>query len=349
MAGRSIISMPPGMMPAPMMSATHWPACSLDGKPISSARAVSGFLRMRTVTSVTTPSKPFRTGHHAEQVVAFAVEMRAAEPDHRPVHQHHLDAEHIVGGQPVFQAVHAAGILGDVAADRAGDLRRRVGRVVEAVLLDGVGDAEIGDAGLRDDDAVRIVDRQDAVEAAHDQQHRILERQRAARQRRAGAARHHADVAVAAVFQDARDLRHGLRQHHHQRQLAIGGEPVALEGAHAGDLVDDALARHDDAHIRDDLGAARQRRGVGLRHGDAGHLFASSRLRCGQSGKEVLPVGQRVGKQEECYLLCSFGSECVWRSRLTNSQTAATTTGTEMAVSNSGCVSAPNSGVPLAR
>ena len=47
------------------------------------------------------------------------------------------------------------------------------------------------------------------------------------------------------------------RQHHHQRQLAIGGEPVALEGAHAVDLIDDALARHDDAHVGDDLVARR--------------------------------------------------------------------------------------------
>ena len=100
-----------------------------------------------------------RAGHDAEQIVALAVEMLAAEPHHRAIHQHHLDAEHIVGGQAVFQAMHAAGILRDIAADRAGDLRGRIGRVVEAVLLDGVGDAEIGDARLRDDDAVGIVDR----------------------------------------------------------------------------------------------------------------------------------------------------------------------------------------------
>jgi hypothetical protein len=58
MAGLSIISMPPGMMPAPMIAETHAPASSELGKPISTARAVSGFFRMRTVTSVTTPSRP---------------------------------------------------------------------------------------------------------------------------------------------------------------------------------------------------------------------------------------------------------------------------------------------------
>ena len=46
------------MIPAAMMSATVAPAASTDGKPISSARAMAGFGRMRTVTSVTTPSRP---------------------------------------------------------------------------------------------------------------------------------------------------------------------------------------------------------------------------------------------------------------------------------------------------
>jgi hypothetical protein len=69
----------------------------------------------------------FRAGHDAEQVIAFGVEMLAAKPHHLAIDQHHFDAEHIVGGEAVFQAMHAAGIFRDVAADRTGDLRRRVG------------------------------------------------------------------------------------------------------------------------------------------------------------------------------------------------------------------------------
>ena len=53
-----MISMPPGMIPAPITPATQSPAPSTDGKPISKARAPGGFGRMRTVTSVTTPSMP---------------------------------------------------------------------------------------------------------------------------------------------------------------------------------------------------------------------------------------------------------------------------------------------------
>ena len=76
-----------------------------------------------------------RAGDDADQVVAAGVEMLAAEAEHLAGHQHHFEAEDVVGGHAVFQAMHAAGILRDVAADGAGDLRRRIGRVVEALGL----------------------------------------------------------------------------------------------------------------------------------------------------------------------------------------------------------------------
>ena len=213
----------------------------------------------------------FRAGHDAEQVIALGVEMLAAEADHLAIHQHHLDAENVVGRQPVFQAMHAAGILRDIAADRTGDLRGRVGRVVEAVSLDGMGDAEIGDAGLRHHHPVHQIDLEDRVEAAHDQQHRVLQRQRAAGQRCAGSARHDANAVLVAIFEDLRDLTRGFGQHDHQRQLAIGRQTIALEGPHLVDCVDNALARHDSAQIGDDLGAAAERSGIGFRDDKSGH------------------------------------------------------------------------------
>ena len=79
--------------------------------------------------------QPLRAGDDADQVVAAGVEMLAAEAQHLAGHQHHFEAEDVVGGHAVFQAMHAAGILRDVAADGAGDLRRRIGRVVEALGL----------------------------------------------------------------------------------------------------------------------------------------------------------------------------------------------------------------------
>ena len=125
--------------------------------------------------------------------------MLAAQPHHLAVHQHHLDAEQVVGGEAVLQAVHAAGVLRDVAADRAGDLRAGIGRVVEALVLDRLGDAEIGDARLHAGAAVGIVDLEHAVELGHAEQDRVAHRHRAARQRGAGAARHDLDLVVLAV------------------------------------------------------------------------------------------------------------------------------------------------------
>ena len=72
------------------------------------------------------------------QVVAAGIEMLAAEPDDLAGDQHHLEAENVVGRHAVFQAMHAAGIFRHVAADGAGDLRRRIGRVIESGMGDRV-------------------------------------------------------------------------------------------------------------------------------------------------------------------------------------------------------------------
>ena len=182
--------------------------------------------------------------------------MLAAEPQHLAGHQHDLAAEHVVGGHAVFEAMHAAGIFRDVAADGAGDLRGRIGRVVEARMRHRIADREIGDARLDHSDAVVEIDLADAVELGHAEQHAVVERQRAAGQRGAGPARHDLDALVVAIAQHLGDLLGGLRQHHHHRQLPIGGEPVALVRPHLALGRDHALARHDGPQRRDDARAA---------------------------------------------------------------------------------------------
>ncbi len=122
----------------------------------------------------------FGARQHAKHVVTAGVQMLAAEPQDLALDGHQFDAQHVIGGQPVFQAVHAAGILGDVAADGAGDLARRIGGVVEALVLHRPGDAEVGDAGLGDHAAVVEIDFQDPVEPGHRQQHAVGQRQGAA-------------------------------------------------------------------------------------------------------------------------------------------------------------------------
>ena len=192
--------------------------------------------------------------------------MLAAQPDDFAVHQHHLDAEQVVGGEPVLQAVHAAGVLRDVATDRAGDLRAGIGGVIEAFVLDRLGDAEVGDPRLHAGAAVGVVDLENAVELAHGQQDRVAHRHRPARQRGAAAARHDLHLVVLAVAQDGGHLGHRLGQHHDQRHLPVGRQRIAFVGAHAVEIVDDALAPDDGAQRGDDLRPAGENGGIERRH-----------------------------------------------------------------------------------
>src|SRR5579863_4566836 len=69
-----------------------------------------------------------------------------------------------------------------------------------------------------------------------------------------------------AVAEHRGNLFGGFRQHHHHRQLTVGGKPVAFEGPHRLLGGDDPLARHDALERRYDVGAARKHGLIRLRH-----------------------------------------------------------------------------------
>ena len=168
--------------------------------------------------------------------------------------------------------MHAAGVLGDIAADRAGDLRGRIRRVIKALRLDRLADREIGDARLHPGAAVLIVDLENAVELAHREQDAVLERHGAARKRGAAAARHDLDVHVLRERQDRRDFRDALGQRDDERQRAIHGEGVAIIGAPRRFVSDDALRPEKGAKPGDDFVAPREDLRLGGRH-EKGHGF----------------------------------------------------------------------------
>src|SRR5262249_48358131 len=68
------------------------------------------------------PEQALGAGDDPEQIVAAGLGMLAADPHDLTGHQYDLAAEHVVGGHAVFEAVHTAGVLRDVAANRTGDL-----------------------------------------------------------------------------------------------------------------------------------------------------------------------------------------------------------------------------------
>ena len=75
------------------------------------------------------PERALGADEDAEQVGPVVV---ARERHELAARQHDVGGEHVVDGEAVLEAVRAARVLGDVAADRADLLARRVGRVEEA-------------------------------------------------------------------------------------------------------------------------------------------------------------------------------------------------------------------------
>ena len=214
--------------------------------------------------------KPFGAGHQPEKVVALAVQVLAAEADDLAVDEDHLQAQEVVRRQPVFQAVHAARIGAHVAADGTGDLARRIGRVVEAPVLDGVGNAQVGDARLGDDDAVLVIDVEDPVELAKPHGDGVGQRHGAPGERRAGAAGNDLDAFGEAERQDRRHLGRGLGQDHDQGYLAVGRQAVALVDAELFGVDDDTLAGDDPAQPGDDVRPPGDDPGIGFRHSHRG-------------------------------------------------------------------------------
>ena len=209
-------------------------------------------------------------GEQAEPVVAGGVEMVAADLDHLALHGDEFEAEQVVGGDAVAQAMGTARVHRHVAADHAGELAGGVGGVEEALSLHRLGDADIGDAGLHHGEPVGVVDFQDAVQPHQADDHRVFHRQRPAGQRGAGAARHHAHALAMQECHDLGHLRGGIRQRHRQRHLAIGGQPVGFVGFEPERLGDDRIRRQQPAQAGDDGVAAGEHMRQGLGLGDHG-------------------------------------------------------------------------------
>ena len=125
----SIISIAPGTTPPETIAETASPAALVVSKNATIVLTASGTGTTRSVIFVQIAERALRADERAEQVVAGRVDLLAAERDDLAVGEHDLQAGDVVRREAVLEAVRAAGVLGDVAADRADDLRRRVGRV----------------------------------------------------------------------------------------------------------------------------------------------------------------------------------------------------------------------------
>ncbi len=151
--------------------------------------------------------------------------------------------------------MNTARIFRDVPADGAGDLARGVRGVIKTRALNRFADRQIAHTGLHDGGAIVVVDLENPIEFSRTHDHRITQRQRAAGERSAGAARDHADLVLLAPFQNCGDLVRAFGQHHDQGQLMVGAQSVALIGTQRVGMVDDAIGGHDRTQRRHDGGS----------------------------------------------------------------------------------------------
>ena len=157
-----------------------------------------------------------------------------------------MSAEDVIGGHPVAEAVRAAGVERDVAADRADRLARRIRRVIETVLRRGGRHIEIDHARLDDGDPRLGIDPEDAIQPVQRDDDAVLDRHGATREAGAAAARHEGHAGVVTAPHGLDDLVRRFDEHHRARPRAkrrqavrfvrreragVGEQPVGREDA----------------------------------------------------------------------------------------------------------------------
>ena len=125
--------------------------------------------RSASVASVMTPRVPSEPTNSRQVVARHALDRPPPGAQHAPVGEDDLQAQHVVGGDAVLHAAQAAGVGGEVAADRAPVVAGRVRRIEQPGSGDGVAQRLVHHAGLDDGEPVGRRDLEDGVHPGHHQ------------------------------------------------------------------------------------------------------------------------------------------------------------------------------------
>src|SRR5215203_5253999 len=194
--------------------------------------------------------RPLRAHERAEQVVARRIwRPSATDVRHRAVRQHDLRAHDVICGKAVLQAVDAAGVLCQVAADGGDYLAGRVWGVVVALVGDLLAHPHVDDARFDHDALVRYVYLQDLAHPGEHDQNTGLDRQGSAREAGPRAPRDERNSLLVAELDYLLDVCAALREDDKVGDDAVVHKPVALVGAQLLVLVDHALRTHDAFHL----------------------------------------------------------------------------------------------------
>ena len=174
------------------------------------------------------------------------IERLPAELDDLAVRQDECQPGHVVGRESVLETVRAACVLGDVAADRADLLARRIRCVEEAVRGDGARDVEVRNARLDDDALALEVDLEDPIHPRERDDDSACHRCGPARKTGAGPACDEWHALPVTRAKHRLDVLGRSGKNDELGDGAVPGEPVAL--------VDAELLR-----LGDDVGGAERR------------------------------------------------------------------------------------------
>ena len=136
----------------------------------------------------------------------------------------------MVTGDPIFEAVHPAGVFGDVAADAAGHLAGGIGGVIKPIPRDSSRHPTVDHPGLHGDAAILEIHRKHPAHAAGGDHEGFGFSHGAPGEARATAAGHKGHPALVAKAEHRRHLFSGLGQHHQRWLMAVQGEAIAVVG-----------------------------------------------------------------------------------------------------------------------
>ena len=188
--------------------------------------------------------RPFAADERADQIEARRVFRRPAELHDPAVGHHRFHAEHVIDRHAIFQRVRPAAVGGDVAADRAGALARRIGSVMKAGAFQRLVEPGIHHARLNDGIAIAEIDFLDRLHPRQHDHHAAADRQAAAGQTRARPARHKRHAMLVRQPHDVGDLLGRARKHDHIGAVLFDHKAVALVDEQIGMSRQHAIESH---------------------------------------------------------------------------------------------------------
>lgn len=173
--------------------------------------------------------RSFRADEKARQIVAGSIHSRAAQADDLAGGEHNFHRKDVVGGDAVGKRVRASRVFGNVAADRASFLARRIGREMKTCVRDGEAYIGIDDTWLDRSALVFDIDCKDAIHPRKNCNDTAVASQRAAGKAGAGTAADNGSLMAVGDFDQANDLGRGSRKNDEVRACGFDGAIVFVQ------------------------------------------------------------------------------------------------------------------------